>query len=603
MLRTDHGGDPDRDLAATARLAGLCRVFDLTVAESRLLRVVLAAEVDPNICLALAALQSGEPRPRISTALELAGVGLFAGGLVMLDAGAPLRQHRLVRMHGTDPLPMRWLSVPDRLTQHVLGSDALHPLTALMRTTAIPVATADSSWLARSLRRGHRFCYLRELPTSAAVGVAAGAYTELDLGYLVLDARQCPDGELADALDAAVLDAALTQLGLVIAGFDAVAAAGTAAVRRLTDSGTPVLACGSGRWNPSWTQALPPMVTVGPLRADHARRLWNIALGTDTPRGVFAAPVLRPEDIVRAANSAIDRARNEDHPVDDSTLAPAVAALAPVLDEQGVTRLTPRADRSDLALPDRTAQAVDELIDWVRHREQVLAGTRLAGKATKGSGLTALFTGGPGTGKTLAAEAIAHTLGLDLLTVDLPTIIDKYIGETEKNLERVFGIAERSPCVLFFDEADALFGSRSSVGDSRDRYANQEVAYLLQRMEQFSGVAILATNLRGNLDPAFTRRLHFVISFLDPDPPVKIMLWRSHLEAVQPWDPEDPVDLDALAQQVDLTGGGIRNVVLAAAFAAAIDETPCGMRHLRRAAIREFEKTGRRPPAWLGTPA
>ena len=139
------------------------------------------------------------------------------------------------------------------------------------------------------------------------------------------------------------------------------------------------------------------------------------------------------------------------------------------------------------------------------------------GAGGKGTGIAALFTGAPGTGKTLAAHVIADNIGLDLMQVDLSGVIDKYIGETEKNLERVFAEAESLNVVLFFDEADALFGRRSEVKDAKDRYANQEVSYLLQRMEHFNGITILATNLRGNLDPAFSRRMHFIIHFPDPD--------------------------------------------------------------------------------------
>src|SRR5699024_978162 len=147
------------------------------------------------------------------------------------------------------------------------------------------------------------------------------------------------------------------------------------------------------------------------------------------------------------------------------------------------------------------------------------------GAGGKGTGIAALFTGGPGTGKTLAAHVVADTAGLDLMQVDLSGVIDKYIGETEKNLERIFADAENLNVVLFFDEADALFGKRSEVRDAHDRFANQEVSYLLQRMEQFNGITVLATNLKGNLDLAFARRMHFIVHFPDPDEPTRARLW------------------------------------------------------------------------------
>ncbi len=251
----------------------------------------------------------------------------------------------------------------------------------------------------------------------------------------------------------------------------------------------------------------------------------------------------------------------------------------------------------DVVLPPGPLASLRELVDWARHRDEVLAQGPVAGKGGKGRGLTALFAGSPGTGKTLAARAVAGTLGLDLYTVELASIVDKYVGETEKNLERVFDEAENLNVVLLFDEADALFGARSDVKDAHDRYANIEVSYLLQRMEQFDGIAILATNLRGNLDAAFSRRLHVIVHFPDPDELTRQRLWTAHLEALAGTDPSDPVDVDHLAQVAEVTGGDIRNIVLAAAYSAAVDGEPVGMRHLVAALGREYRKLGRRVPS------
>ena len=191
---------------------------------------------------------------------------------------------------------------------------------------------------------------------------------------------------------------------------------------------------------------------------------------------------------------------------------------------------------------------------------------------------------------------IADELGIDLIQVDLSTVVDKYIGETEKNLERLFQQAESLNVVLFFDEADALFGRRSEVKDAHDRHANQEVAYLLQRMENFDGLTILATNLRGNLDPAFNRRMDFVVHFPDPDVPTRRRLWSTHLDRLGALDDADPMPLDDLAALVDLSGGDIRNIVLAAGYdCAAAGELP-GFRHVRAAVVGEFQKLGRRVP-------
>jgi SpoVK/Ycf46/Vps4 family AAA+-type ATPase len=253
----------------------------------------------------------------------------------------------------------------------------------------------------------------------------------------------------------------------------------------------------------------------------------------------------------------------------------------------------------DLQVPADTRAALRRLTEWVRLRDEVLAGGVVQGLGGKGSGIAALFTGSPGTGKTLAAHVIAQATGLELMQVDLSGVVDKYVGETEKNLERIFAQAENLNVVLFFDEADALFGTRSGVKDSRDRYANQGVSYLLQRMEQFDGVTILATNLRGNLDPAFARRLHFIVHFPDPDEATRARLWRQLLAAAGPPDPADPARVDELGGTVELTGGALRNIVLAATYDAAIEGSGLGHRHLVAAAQREYVKLGRRRPAGL----
>jgi SpoVK/Ycf46/Vps4 family AAA+-type ATPase len=197
----------------------------------------------------------------------------------------------------------------------------------------------------------------------------------------------------------------------------------------------------------------------------------------------------------------------------------------------------------------------------------------------------------------MAAEVIARELGLDLYKINLATIVSKFIGETEKNLERVFTAAADSDAVLLFDEADALFGKRSDIRDSHDRYANIEVAYLLQRMEQHDGVAILATNLRHHLDDAFTRRLQFVVEFPFPDNAERRRIWQVCFPAEAPRDPDPDLDLDLLAHEFPLAGGNIRNIVLAAAFRAAADGTRISAAHLIAATRREHQKMGKVMPS------
>jgi SpoVK/Ycf46/Vps4 family AAA+-type ATPase len=215
----------------------------------------------------------------------------------------------------------------------------------------------------------------------------------------------------------------------------------------------------------------------------------------------------------------------------------------------------------------------------------------MGGAAARGNGMTALFAGDSGTGKTLSAEIVAADLGLDLYVIDLATVVDKYIGETEKNLDRIFDEADRVNGVLLFDEADALFGKRSEVKDARDRYANVEIAYLLQRMERFDGLAVLTTNLRANLDEAFLRRLDVIVDFPMPDEEGRLRLWQRHLPAVLPRD--EDLDLEFLAGAFKLSGGNIRNICLAAAFFTASERRPVTMADMIRATEREYQKLGR----------
>lgn len=256
---------------------------------------------------------------------------------------------------------------------------------------------------------------------------------------------------------------------------------------------------------------------------------------------------------------------------------------------------------ADLMLPESTTEDLHNIVSWARHRDSLGATGILRGR---GRGISALFTGNPGTGKTLAAHVIAEELAIELFQVDLSSIVDKYIGETEKNLERVFQAAEALDVVLFFDEADSLFGKRSDVSDARDRYANQEVAYLLQRMENFDGITVLSTNLRGNLDKAFSRRMSFIVNFPDPDAATRARLWEHHLAQLPELDPDDPIDLSYFAETAEVAGGDIRNIVLAAAYQAASDAVPgshgaVGQRHVAHAAVREYRKLGRMVPDHL----
>ena len=299
---------------------------------------------------------------------------------------------------------------------------------------------------------------------------------------------------------------------------------------------------------------------------------------------------LTAEQVHRAARAARMEAHAREVPLDEDELKAGARAQNAAGLERLARRIQPAVGFSDLVLPPDTMAQLKELLTRARYREQVLDIWKMAGPSARRRGLTALFAGPSGTGKTMAAEVLASELGLDLYTVDLATVVDKYVGETEKNLDRIFAEAERVNGVILFDEADALFGKRSEVSDAHDRYANVEVAYLLQRMELFEGIAILATNLRANLDEAFTRRLDALVDFPEPEEEYRRRLWERSLGTTMPRDPN--LDLDFLARAFKLSGGAIRNIAVAAAYAAAEEQRAMSMADLIRATQREYLKMG-----------
>ena len=264
------------------------------------------------------------------------------------------------------------------------------------------------------------------------------------------------------------------------------------------------------------------------------------------------------------------------------------AAAQPRLEELA-QRIAPAAAWDDLILPEAQKATLRQIAVQAHHRMKVYETWGFAAKGRRGLGVSALFAGESGTGKTLAAEVLAAELGLDLYRIDLSAVVSKYIGETEKNLRQVFDSAEEAGAVLLFDEADALFGKRSEVRDSHDRYANIEVGYLLQRMEAYQGLAILTTNLKSSLDRAFQRRLRFIVEFPFPDIVQREAIWRRAFPAATP---TDRINAAALAQ-LKVPGGAIRNIALNAAFLAAAANGPVTMAHLLEAARLEAGKNER----------
>jgi hypothetical protein len=327
-----------------------------------------------------------------------------------------------------------------------------------------------------------------------------------------------------------------------------------------------------------WAKTLPELAHTAPAFAN------RYSLGPRAIQGVAA-------DVRERAALGGRSADGDD--VIESLRQRAIVPLA-----SGIRVVHPAAHWGQLVLGAERKDQLREALDRLMHQARVLDDWGFLAGRPGARGVRMLFAGAPGTGKTLAAEVLAHTIGVDLLVVDLARLVSKWIGETEKNLASVFDAAEQTQSVLLFDEADALFGKRTEVNDAHDRYANLETAYLLARLERFDGLAILSTNLRDNIDTAFTRRLEFVVEFGEPSMEEREELWRCHVPEAAPLASD--VRFDELASLYPIVGGLIRNASVAAGFMASAADSPITRSALVSAVRREYEKSGR---AFPGAPA
>ena len=336
---------------------------------------------------------------------------------------------------------------------------------------------------------------------------------------------------------------------------------------------------------------------VHPPTSSEQRLLWQTALNSASAdlnscveklASQFTLPT--PAIFAVAAEALLQQESGEHLPTHLSTTLWNLCRLQaqPQMDDLA-QRIEATATWEDLVLPEVQMKVLRAIAAHVRQRSQVYERWGFEAKGSRGLGISALFTGASGTGKTMAAEVLAQELRLDLYRIDLSSVVSKYIGETEKNLRRVFDAAEAGSAILLFDEADALFGKRSDVKDSHDRYANMEVSYLLQRMEAYQGLAILTTNMKESIDTAFLRRIRFVIKFPFPDASQREEIWRRIFPKATP---VENLEITKLAR-LNVSGGNIRNIALNAAFLAADAQTPVKMEHLLEAAQEEYLKLER----------
>lgn len=596
----DDAGDPlvpepiDRLVAALALtpveldvllLAGLAEEHEGYAAALR--RIHPLGEPYPTAGLA-ARLCAVEPdRSRLRALLEK-GEAVASGALV-LDADGPFFE-RSVRpgealwsaLHGIDTWPaaaqrVHTAAVAHGLEEWLASSPALRAARALaVRAPVTVLVTADSA--------------------DVAMGRAAALVESAGLAPARLHLHTPPTQETLRFLGVHALVRDCIPVLVQPARVEGSATPGP------LDFGAhpgPVVVCA-----PAGTAVAPGRAVLAvpatPLQVAGRRRMWGALLPELAHESPGLASRLAVEPAAAAEAAADVRALRglDGRSPSAADVLDSVRTRAAALLSSGVKLIRPTATWAQLVLrPDRLAQ-LREALDRLRNQSIVLDEWGFLAERPGARGVRMLFAGPPGTGKTLSAEILAGAIGVELLVVDISRVVSKWIGETEKNLGEVFDSAERSGAVLFFDEADALFGRRTEVSDAHDRYANLETAYLLARLERFDGLAVLATNLRANIDPAFTRRLEFAVDYEEPAAAEREALWRCHLPARAPL--ADDVDLRQLANLYAITGGVIRNAATAAGFLAAAEESTIARRHLVRAVRREYEKAGR---AFPGEPA
>jgi hypothetical protein len=563
-------------------IAALAKRLGLTVFETDILTFAIGVELNAEIA-GLAAKVSGDPR--VTYASFAAALAAFEEpDWTALSPNRPLRCLRLVEPLTAERMLSSELRVDERVLHALFGGDALDarlsPYLRRLRGQARPAAA-----LAQHAAR------LAAMLVQSQGAVVSGRH----LGDVRLAVAEAAGDRAVWRLNPADLPASATErqtfarlwerearltgaLLLIEAEGDEQA---SQLAHLLDDQPGPIVIAGQEppAPNPSW----PTLNIPAPDRTEQAR-LWRRALGGQARRlnGQIDALTqtfdLAEAEIGALAGKVGQGSRRLEYDLWEACRGSARPRLGNL-----AQRIEPAADWDDLILPDDSLSTLRTLAAQVKHRHKVYQDWGFGTKSNRGLGISALFAGPSGTGKTMAAEVIAAALQLDLYRIDLSAVVSKYIGETEKNLRSLFDAAEGTGAILLFDEADALFGKRSEVGDAHDRYANIEVSYLLQRMEAYAGLAILTTNMRSALDDAFVRRIRFAVNFPFPNFASRLRIWQTVFPRSA-----DVGDLawEKLAK-LELTAGHIRNVAVNAAFLAADTGRPIGMDHLLQSALIE----------------
>ena len=600
--KRDRGPVPARrDGAADSALARLTRKFRLTPFERDVLLLAAGVETDDRLAGLVAGWHGDlhRTRPTFALALSLCDEPHWSAAA----PDAVLRRGRLIRLGDGMPLADAPLSIEepvlhalhglpcldDRVRPYVQAIDAA-PLVASRQHTAARIAGA---WRERRGEGARPKVALAAADAVGAADVFAAACRELRLAPCALAADSLPldRAALQEIVDLWERDAVLLDAALVIDAGSSETPERRALLSWVLDRLTGFVAVIGDRIAPPRHGTL-VRLALNEVSASEQEGVWQAALGplAATLDGHMARLTeqfqLSPRAIAEAAAELRAIAEAAPAALAESAWEVCRRHARGGLDDLA-QRLEPRATWDRLVLPEPQTAQLRSVAAQVRHRHEVYERWGFRAQSSRGLGVSALFHGPSGAGKTYAAEALANDLALDLYRVDLSATISKFIGETEKNLRRVFDAAEQSGAILLFDEADALFGKRGEVSDSHDRYANLEVSYLLQRMETYRGLAILTTNLKSALDQAFLRRIRFVVPFPFPSAADRERLWRHAFPAGAPLDAR--IDWSKLAR-LAVTGGNIANIALDAAFRAADERSSVSMAHLFTAAHAECAK-------------
>jgi hypothetical protein len=591
-------------------LETLCNRFNLSAFERNLLLLCAGVELDSSLADLCA--QAQGDRGRVQPTFSLGLAALAGAHWSALTPAAPLRNWRLIELGSGPILTQAPLRIDERILHFLTGvqqpddrlTGLVEPLLFLPEIVASHSAIAERiavSWSGNGQQDSLPVVQLCGNNASDLRAIAVNACARLGIGVGALSAQFLPltPNELDGLMRLWEREVVLAGPALLLEchDLDASDAARTAAINKMIEGLRAPLFIGSGVTRRSTRR---PSLTYDVLNptASEQKDLWRQAFSTsDLHLNGESDQFVTQFDLNREKiHSAFAQVMGQRQLAEKSSNAAAFdfnsylwdacrTQARPRLDDLA-QRIDPAATWNDLVLPKSGLQTLRDIATHVRQRLTVYQSWGFATKGLRGLGISALFSGVSGTGKTMAAEVLAGELRLDLYRIDLSAVVSKYIGETEKNLKRVFDAAEEGGAILLFDEADALFGKRSEVKDSHDRYANIEVSYLLQRMEAYRGLAILTTNLKSALDTAFLRRLRFLIDFPFPDARARAEIWRRIFPSETPTDNLDAVKL----AQLNIAGGNIRNIALHAAFLAADANEPVRMSHLLRAAENEYLK-------------